>query len=69
MLPEEFPVVLTIFLAVGAWRILNIPFLLNLFQFEKISFSGLLVCTLAGFFSIVWFEIYKLSRRNKLSIV
>jgi Ca2+-transporting ATPase len=49
--------------------ILNIPFLLNLFQFEKISFIELLVCTLGGFLSIIWFEIYKLTRRNKLSIV
>jgi Ca2+-transporting ATPase len=49
--------------------ILNIPFLLNLFQFEKISYIELLVCTVAGFFSIVWFEIYKQIRRNKLSIV
>ena len=49
--------------------ILNIPFLLNLFQFEKMGFMEILVCTLAGFFSIVWFEIYKQLRRNKLSIV
>jgi P-type Ca2+ transporter type 2C len=49
--------------------ILNIPFLLDLFQFEKISFIELLVCTLGGFLSIIWFEIYKLVRRNKLSIV
>jgi Ca2+-transporting ATPase len=39
--------------------ILNIPFLLNLFQFEKIGYLELLVCTLAGFSSIIWFEIYK----------
>ena len=39
--------------------ILNIPFLLNLFQFEKIGFLELIVCTIAGFFSITWFEIYK----------
>ena len=39
--------------------ILNIPFLLNLFQFEKIGFLELMVCTIAGFFSITWFEIYK----------
>jgi hypothetical protein len=43
--------------------------LLNLFQFEKISLPELLVCTVAGFFSIMWFEIYKRIRRNKLSIV
>jgi Ca2+-transporting ATPase len=39
--------------------ILNIPFLLNLFQFEKIGYIEFLVCTVAGFFSITWFEIYK----------
>jgi Ca2+-transporting ATPase len=49
--------------------ILNVPFLLNLFQFEKIGYMELLVSILAGFFSIVWFEIYKRIRRNKLSIV
>ena len=49
--------------------ILNIPFLLNLFQFEKIGYMELLISTLAGFSSIIWFEIYKRFRRNKLSII
>jgi Ca2+-transporting ATPase len=39
--------------------ILNIPFLLDLFLFEKIGYLEFLVCTVAGFFSITWFEIYK----------
>jgi len=39
--------------------ILNIPFLLQLFQFEKISIIQITVCTLAGFSTIIWFEIYK----------
>ncbi len=43
--------------------ILNIPFLLNLFQFEKIGFLELMVCTTAGFFSITWFEIYKYMKK------
>jgi Ca2+-transporting ATPase len=43
--------------------ILNIPFLLNLFQFEKISIIEILVCTVAGFSSITWFEIYKQVKR------
>jgi Ca2+-transporting ATPase len=43
--------------------ILNIPFLLNLFQFEKIGYLELLICTLAGFSSIIWFEIYKNMRK------
>jgi P-type Ca2+ transporter type 2C len=39
--------------------ILNIPFLLNLFQFERIGWLELLVCISAGFSTIIWFEIYK----------
>jgi len=30
-----------------------------LFQFEKISLSEALVCAVAGFSSIIWFELYK----------
>jgi len=39
--------------------ILNVPFLLDLFQFDRIGWLELLTCTVAGFSSIVWFEIYK----------
>jgi Ca2+-transporting ATPase len=39
--------------------ILNVPFLLDLFQFEKIGYLEFLVCAVAGLFSITWFEIYK----------
>jgi Ca2+-transporting ATPase len=39
--------------------ILNIPFLLDLFLFEKIGYLELLICTTAGFSSIIGFEIYK----------
>ena len=39
--------------------ILNIPFLLDLFQFEKIGFAEFIICMVAGLFSITWFEIYK----------
>jgi P-type Ca2+ transporter type 2C len=39
--------------------ILNVPFLLNLFQFEKIGFVEFMICAVAGLFSITWFEIYK----------
>jgi Ca2+-transporting ATPase len=45
--------------------ILNVPFLLNLFLFEKISIGEAVVCTLLGFSSIIWFEMYK---RNKYSV-
>jgi len=39
--------------------ILNIPFLLDLFQFEKIGIIETLICVIAGLFSIAWFELYK----------
>jgi len=47
--------------------VLNVPFLLNLFQFEKISLTESLVCAVLGFTSIIWFEMYKVIanwRRN-----
>lgn len=44
--------------------ILNIPFLLKLFQFERIGWFELLICTAAGFSSIVWFEVYKQIRKS-----
>ena len=43
--------------------ILNVPFLMELFQFEKIQFMSALICIVAGLFSITWFEVYKLTRR------
>lgn len=49
--------------------ILNVPFLLNLFQFEKISLPEALICVGAGFFSIVWFEIYKVIKSRKISVL
>jgi len=49
--------------------ILNIPFLLDLFQFERIGFLEALVCVLLGFLSILWFEFYKAYRRKNLSRV
>lgn len=46
--------------------VLNIPFLLNLFQFEKISMSEALICVAAGFASIIWFELYKVVQFKRL---
>jgi len=46
--------------------ILNIPFLLNLFQFDKISFVEALICVGAGFSSIIWFELYKVFKLSKV---
>lgn len=48
--------------------ILNIPFLINLFQFEKVGLPELMICTLAGFSSIIWFEIYKKIQRNSMHV-
>ena len=49
--------------------ILNVPFLLNLFQFEKISLAEALVCVALGFSSIIWFEMYKvINNREKKSV-
>jgi len=39
--------------------ILNVQFFLDMFKFERIGYLELLVCTVAGFSSILWFEIYK----------
>jgi Ca2+-transporting ATPase len=40
--------------------ILNIPFFLDLFQFHKLTFINIVICSLAGFTTIIWFEIYKM---------
>ncbi|OFY49420.1 MAG: ATPase [Bacteroidetes bacterium GWF2_41_31] len=49
--------------------VLNIPFLLELFQFERISLVEIVICTLAGFSTITWFEIYKQVKLSKDSIL
>jgi len=45
--------------------ILNIPFFLSLFQFQKLTFINIIICSLAGLTTIVWFEIYKLFNLRK----
>lgn len=45
--------------------VLNVPFLLKLFQFEPISLKEALVCIVAGASSIIWFEMYKLWNAQK----
>lgn len=45
--------------------ILNVPFLLNLFQFKSIGFIELLMCGIAGLLSIVWFELYKYIKQSR----
>ena len=49
--------------------ILNIPFLINLFQFERIGIIEALICVIAGLFSITWFELYKHFKLVKESVL
>ncbi|HNX54380.1 MAG TPA: cation-translocating P-type ATPase [Prolixibacteraceae bacterium] len=46
--------------------VLNVPFLRDLFQFEKISTLETLWCVAAGFGSIVWFELYKILQPKRI---
>lgn len=45
--------------------ILNIPFFLDLFQFQKPSLINIFFCVGAGLTTIVWFELYKLFKLKK----
>jgi Ca2+-transporting ATPase len=45
--------------------ILNIPFFLDLFQFSKLQIFNILICSLAGLTTTVWFEIYKMVKLRK----
>jgi Ca2+-transporting ATPase len=45
--------------------ILNVPFFLDLFQFQKLSIIEILISILAGLSTIIWFEIYKLIKKRK----
>jgi Cation transport ATPase len=46
--------------------VLNVPFLRDLFQFEKISILETLWCVVAGFGSIIWFELYKILQPKRI---
>jgi Ca2+-transporting ATPase len=48
--------------------VLNIPFLLDLFQFNKISLNEALACIALGFSSIIWFELYKVFTNRESTI-
>lgn len=39
--------------------ILKVPFFRDIFQFEKTGVIELIICTMAGLSSIIWFEFYK----------
>jgi len=45
--------------------IINIPFFLDLFQFQKLTLINIIICSLMGLTTIVWFEIYKLFKLRK----
>lgn len=46
--------------------ILNIPFFINLFQFQKLTLLNIGLCSLAGLTTIIWFEIYKLFKHKQV---
>ncbi|MEI7831030.1 MAG: cation-translocating P-type ATPase [Prolixibacteraceae bacterium] len=48
--------------------VLNVPFFLSLFQFQKLSLINMIICSLAGMTTIVWFEIYKLFKQKKSNL-
>jgi Ca2+-transporting ATPase len=39
--------------------IMNIPFFLKMFQFEKPGIADALICVVTGLLTITWFEVYK----------
>ena len=45
--------------------ILCVPFLRQLFHFTKLTPTGVLICLVAGAFSIIWFELLKMIRKNR----
>jgi Ca2+-transporting ATPase len=51
--------------AVLLLAILYLPFLTNLFNMKPISAANLGLCVLAGFVSVVWFEVWKVVRQRE----
>ncbi len=49
--------------------VLNIPFFLNLFQFQRPSLLNIAICIAAGAATILWFEIYKLVMLKKRALL
>ena len=45
--------------------ILNIQFFLDLFQFERLPWFNITICSLAGLTTIIWFEVYKLYKLKR----
>ena len=44
---------------------LEVPFFTDLFQFDRLHFTDILICTVAGLSTILWFELYKLYNLRK----
>lgn len=48
--------------------ILNVPFFIDLFQFQKPSLVKIIICIFAGLIPVIWFEIYKIAKlKNQIS--
>jgi Ca2+-transporting ATPase len=47
--------------------IMNIPFFLDMFQFDKIGAADSAICIAAGLLTITWFEIYKAVKHSRKS--
>ncbi|MFZ4520945.1 MAG: cation-translocating P-type ATPase [Bacteroidales bacterium] len=45
--------------------VLNVRFFLDLFQFQRLTFFNIIICSLAGISTIAWFELYKLLKQHK----
>jgi Ca2+-transporting ATPase len=45
--------------------VLEVPFFMDLFQFDRLHFTDILICTAAGMSTILWFELYKLYNLRK----
>src|ERR1035437_10057387 len=45
--------------------VLNVPFFLELFQFQRLTFINILICSLSGISTILWFELYKMIKANR----
>jgi len=45
--------------------ILNIPFFLDLFQFQTPTWINVIICIFAGLSTIIWFEFYKMIKLRK----
>ncbi len=45
--------------------IMNIPFCLRMFQFEKLGIADSIICIAAGLLTITWFEVYKKIKSGK----